>query len=365
MLISCLILLSLFYLICKELRERERISLSNFENSTMHTWHLDEAFTFVVVLMLVISMGSSSMVEEEQYIWHFVTSTLILLLLRKAIQSLEVGRASSLFSLVKGQNRTSFFQITSLVLLLISGRILRGWHQGGVNWTNLPDISKWLEQAGGEYIKAVQLVTGILVMILSLISLSALDTNKKIVKVIGFCFLTPGLLVLHHVIKHQSSILVPSSYNDTVLIQMIYMVLGFTALGTVVALPWLSSLLASKTCPYYNFHTTTSDPKLQNTSQLVELTNSLFVIGWVYICYWSLLQLVLQQPINSMPILLLLVQVLLSMRYSFYSGPHHKQWVEVSHKIILFWVDNVLFFYKTICFRPEGRSIKTYGGCVE
>jgi ethanolaminephosphotransferase len=50
---------------------------------------------------------------------------------------------------------------------------------------------------------------------------------------------------------------------------------------------------------------------------------------------WCLLQLLLQQPINSLPMLLLLVQILASMIYSSYSGVHHKQWVEVSYSIIL------------------------------
>lgn len=343
MLTSCLILLSLLYLTCKEDFGRERICLSNFENSSMHAWHLDEAFTFGVVFILVISMGSSSMVEEEQYIWHFVVSTLTLLLLRKAIQSLKVEGAQSFFSLFKGQNKTSGFQTSSMALFLVSGRILRGWHQGGVNWTHLPDISKWLEQAGGDYIKAIQLVTGILVMTLSLISLSTLEVNRKLVKVIGFCFLTPGFLVLHHVLKYQGSMLAPSSYNATMLVQTVYMVLGFATLGTVVALPWLSSLLTSKTCSYYNSYVRPSDPvECRNKSLLVEFTNSLFVIGWAYICSWLLLQLVLQQPINSMPILLLLVQVLLSILYSLYSGQQNKQWVEVSYVIVLFFVDNVL-----------------------
>lgn len=118
----------------------------------MQTWYLDETFVLGVILILIISMGSSSLVEEEQYIWHFMASTLHLLLLRKAIQS-------SVHSFCKEQNKRSGLQMSSICVLLSSGRILRGWHQGGVNWTNLPDISKWLEQAGSDNVKSVQLVT--------------------------------------------------------------------------------------------------------------------------------------------------------------------------------------------------------------
>lgn len=54
------------------------------------------------------------------------------------------------------------------------------------------------------------------------------------------------------------------------------------------------------------------------------------MIGWAYIFCWCLLQLLLQQPINAMPILLLLVQILTSLLHFSYSGLHHKEWVEIS-----------------------------------
>ncbi|PON38793.1 Type I phosphodiesterase/nucleotide pyrophosphatase/phosphate transferase [Parasponia andersonii] len=325
MILSCLILLSLLFLICKEDFDTEKKCLSKAENKSMRTWHLDETFTVVVIFILVISMGSSSMVEEEQYIWHFVSSTLTLLLLRKALQSLQVVRAESLFNLFKGQNKINGFQTISIALLLVSGRILRGWHQGGVNWTDLPDISKWLEQAGDDHVlKAIQLVAGLLVIALSLMSLFVLDLHRILVAVIGFCFLTPGLLVLQHIMLNQDSMFAPSSFSTT-LVQTIYTVLGFGTFGIAVASPWLSPILTSKTCSY-NSYMSTSDHK----EFLLELRNSSFLIGWAYICFWCLLQLLLQQPINSTPILLLLAQVFVGMSYCFYSGPHHKQWIEVA-----------------------------------
>ncbi|XP_022739248.1 GPI ethanolamine phosphate transferase 2 isoform X7 [Durio zibethinus] len=62
----------------------------------------------------------------------------------------------------------------------------------------------------------------------------------------------------------------------------------------------------------------------------VELRDSLYVIGWAYILCWCLLQLLLQQPINSTPILLLLVQILASMLYFASNGTHHKEWIEIA-----------------------------------
>lgn len=329
MLLSCLILFSLIFCICKEfyIREKQRLFVLN---TSMNTWNLDETFILGVILILVISMGSSSMVEEEQYIWHFVTSTLDLLLLRKTMQSLSTGKSRSFFSLFKGQKKIGF-QICSISVLLISGRILRGWHQGGVNWTHLPDISKWLEQGGSDNVKLVQLISGFLMISLCLFALSLLGSSRKVVIGVGFSFLVSGLLVLEHVMKYQDNTFASSNYGATLLVQIIYAILGITTIGTVMALPWLMPIWISETCSSYNSCISTSVPiEIQNKYPLLELRDTSYVIGWAYIFCWCLLQLLLQQPINSMPILLLLVQILASMIYSSYSGLHHKQWVEIA-----------------------------------
>ncbi|XP_015890563.3 GPI ethanolamine phosphate transferase 2 isoform X2 [Ziziphus jujuba] len=328
MLLSTLLLLGLIFFICKEVYVGEKQNPSDLKKTSW--WHLDEAFCVGVILILVLSMGSSSMVEEEQYLWHFFSCTLNFLFMRKAIQSVQGGRAGKNFSLLKEKNRTGF-QIGSIFMLLISGRVMRGWHQGGVNWTNLPDISKWLEQAGSDHVKSIQLFSGLLVIILSLASLFIVGSNTKFVLVVGFSSLMSGLLVILHLIKHQDSMFAPSSYSATLLVQTIYALVGTVTLGTSVALPWFTTSWIYNASSNSIFHISTSNPnELRHKSLLLELRSALFVIGWTYIVSWCLLQLVLQQPINSMPILLLLVQVLASMIYSFYSGLHHKQWVEVA-----------------------------------
>ncbi|CAL9001848.1 unnamed protein product [Prunus brigantina] len=329
MLMSCLILLSLLFNMCKEVYIREKY-LFDLE-SAMQTWYLDETFVLGVILILIVSMVSSSMVEEEQYIWHFVASTLNLLLLRKAIQCPPCGGAQGPHTLSKEQNKISCFRLSSIFVVLVSGRILRGWHQGGVNWTNLPDISKWLEQAGTDNIKSIQLVSCLLLMTLSLYVLFLLGSNKKFVLVIGFSFLMSGLLVLQHVTKHQDGMFVSSSYSTTTLVQIIYATLGASTFGTVVALPWLVPFSISEMCSNQDLYMSTSAPnEVQNKLLMAKLRDSLYIIGWTYISCWCILQLLLQQTINSMPILLLLVQIFASMLYFSYSALHHKPWVEVA-----------------------------------
>ncbi|KAJ6420247.1 hypothetical protein OIU84_030207 [Salix udensis] len=213
MAVSSLTLLGLMICMSTEDQPGENQRLCN-SITGMHKWSVNEIFLLGVMLILVMSMASSSMVEEEQYIWHFVLSTSYVLFLRKAVQPLASGSAKSLFKLMKGQTERYDIRISSIILLLISGRILRGWHQGGVNW-------------------------------------------------------------------------------DT---QIIYAILGIATIGTFVALPWFIPLWFPGTC---------SELNVKSTS------------------------LLLQQPINSMPILLLLVQIFSSMLYFSCSGLQHIE-VEVA-----------------------------------
>ncbi|XP_022739240.1 GPI ethanolamine phosphate transferase 2 isoform X2 [Durio zibethinus] len=319
MFISCVILSSLMFCRVREIYlGRRQQSL----NDSMNGWSLDDTFILGVILILVTSMGSSSMVEEEHYIWYFVTSTFYLLLLRKTAQS---------FSSVGVKSGEGYFGMCFTFLLLISGRILRGWHQGGVNWTSLPDISKCLEQAGSHYVKLLQLVSAFLVISIGVFALFSIQFKQKYFQMVRLSFLTSGLLVLLHITRYQDYTFSSTNYGATLLAQIVYAILGAATIGTVVALPWFFPFPTFNSCPTDN---TLSPPSffhgIQEKFPFVELRDSLYVIGWAYILCWCLLQLLLQQPINSTPILLLLVQILASMLYFASNGTHHKEWIEIA-----------------------------------
>ncbi|KAK4356289.1 hypothetical protein RND71_025260 [Anisodus tanguticus] len=270
MLVSCLILLSLLFLLAKQVLSEQNQQFSSANNDPSW-WHLDEIFILVVIIIVVISMGSSSLVEEEQYIWHFMTSSLYLLSLRK----------------------------------------------GGVNWTHLPDISKWLEQAGSSYIKLFQLVSGNLLISISLVSLLwSRKLKKNFVTVVALMHLFPGLLVLHYITKYQDVAFSTGSYDATLMAQLIYAVLGFCSTSIVGSVPWWIPL-QNRTLSVH-----------QRKAWGLCFRDSAYVIGLSYVYYWSLLQLMLQQPINSMPVLFLFLQVLASIWHSSGSNQHLRQWVE-------------------------------------
>ncbi|XP_052196246.1 GPI ethanolamine phosphate transferase 2 isoform X2 [Diospyros lotus] len=330
MVMSSVLFIGLLLLLDHEVYHWKMHGLS-YMKSNMHKWHLDETFVLAVIFVLVLSMGSSSMVEEEQYVWHFLVSTLYLVLLRKTIQSLTTRTAQTLITLIKGQNKRTSSQIFSIILILVTGRVMRGWHQGGVNWVHLPDISKWLEQAGRGYVKSTYLISWICIICLGLYLLSLSKSERYVVVVIGCAFLVPGVLVLQHIINYQESAFAASSYSATSMAQIVYAILVILSLATIVALPWFMPVQNPKIFSRYD-DCLSSNFLADNRWKflLVGYGDITYVIGWAYMLFWCLLQLLLQQPINAMPIFLLLVQILATMCYCSSSGPHLKQWVEVT-----------------------------------
>lgn len=323
---SCLILLKLVFVIHNEVPAKDIQDLDNY----MKPWKLDEVFIFFGILILVISMGSSSMIEEEHYIWHFLSSTFNLLLIRKAIQSFDLNKACDDLTSLKKENNISMCQISLLFLILLSGRILKGWHRGGVNWTNLPDISSWLENAGSQYINLIKIATCVVITILSIFVLFLMQSKTKVLKVIGFSLLMPGLLLLQHFMKHQD---MSGSYDKdaTLSVQIFYTILGIITVTVVLVLPWVMPMITPEIRSKQNFYMAASVPaEIQSMTPISLLEDSLYIMGCMYMTYWCLLQLLLQRSINAMPLLLLFVQLLAYTLVFSSGGSHHKQWVEVA-----------------------------------
>ncbi|CAN1216211.1 GPI ethanolamine phosphate transferase 2 [Linum perenne] len=322
---SCLILLAI--LICMK---REVCTRSQTSTQYMSKCYIHNVFVPSVVLILIISMGSSSMIEEEQYIWHFVTMTSCLLLLRKTLGSLHVGSAQGSFTL-KQQNQRNSSEVCSMFLLLLSGRILRGWHQGGVNWTHLSDISKWLENFGSGSIRLIQLVSGILVISLGVVALYSCWSVGKANHLVAISFSVSGLFVLWHIMRLQDNAIALSNYSATTSIQIIYAILGFSAVSSLLAIPWLMPTGIIYEYTRYNLNFRQLFPAgLKYKALLLEYRDATRAIGLAYILFWCLLQLVLQQPINAIPIFLLMLQVLACMLCYLQSEHDQMELVEVA-----------------------------------
>ncbi|WCJ31981.1 GPI ethanolamine phosphate transferase 2 [Euphorbia peplus] len=323
--ISCLMFLGIIICMNREICCGEKRYLSSSKKSE-DGMCLEEIFVPGVIVILVSSMGSSSMVEEEQYMWNFFISTAFLILLRRTVQSLP-ARSGIALSL----NKRSNFQLCSIFLLLISGRILRGWHQGGVNWIHLPDISKWLEQADGDILRQIQLVSCLLVISLGFITLYLFRYMKKVVQAVGLCLLIPGFLVLLHIMEFKFSSNMSSVYQATILAQIIFILLTIVTTCTVVALPWIIPISVSNPCYRHDINSSSLvSIDSQYNYPLLVFRDCSYIIGLTYMLCWCLLQLLLQQPVNSMPVFLLLMQILTSMLYYSYGRPQNKEWLEIA-----------------------------------
>ncbi|KAL4569279.1 hypothetical protein LXL04_024915 [Taraxacum kok-saghyz] len=283
MTLSCIIFL---FLIFKLNQEIYHLSSQNPQ--------LSDTFVTAVIVIIVLSMGSSSLIEEEQYLWHFMTSTLFLILFRKSL-------------LLQSPNK----KLLLISTILISGRVLRGWHQGGVNWTYLPDISKSLEASGSFYIRIIQILSLLVIIALYFYSLSFLKKNVVVLIGAGGAYFCAGLMVLNYVVKYQGDG-VEGFNNDGILaVRMIYGIIVGLISVTVIGSPWLFMCSG-----------------LQDS--VLKIKDSLYLCGTVYVFGWCLLQLLLQKPVNCMPISLLLVQILAMICYASYGGDLDvKQWVEI------------------------------------
>uniref|UniRef100_A0A0E0K5Z5 GPI ethanolamine phosphate transferase 2 C-terminal domain-containing protein n=1 Tax=Oryza punctata TaxID=4537 RepID=A0A0E0K5Z5_ORYPU len=337
MIVSCLSLMGIVSRLLK------RKSLSQFEqhsewNSDYH-WHLDEVFIIMGIFLYVSSLGSSSFVEEEQYTWHYLTSTLYLIFLMKTTRSM-LRESNSAVAQTKGKifhgNDCSCFtsckfipsmqdgyKLWTIIIILVSGRILRAWHQGGVNWVHFPDISKSLAQADSSVVKALQIISVLAVVVLYSVSLLLLSPRKMNILLVWLSHFFCGILVVLHIWQSQINTKLPTDHSTTSIAQIFYVIASISLTFTFVASPWIFPIHFMEAEP------ASSGSNLKMAIHLHGINHSMFLIGITYAAFWCLLQLLLQQPINAIPILLIFLQIISSIIHFFLDKSLHKKWVQL------------------------------------
>eukprot|EP01018_Ginkgo_biloba_P024549 Gb_02601 [translate_table: standard] len=354
-------LLTLFWIsfqVCKAIGEISECVALRVEGVS-HTVHLESGIACAGICIHALSLGASSLVEEEQYTWHFLLSTLCLAFIHRTCQiwssspkqkfklffwSQDLSKARENFSFqspcgelnnLNSISRLSYksgasilshqinaLQISAVLIVLIAGRLLRAWHQGGVNWAYLPDIAKWLDNTGPHVIKCFQTASVFLVMFIAVGAFLAVKPRKRFQVFIVTNILMSGFLILIYILWCQNQIMPLMDYWVTLLARLVYVSLGLTALTTLLAFPWTINLPEKKN---------RTDSKSQvGKLHLEEGTRScIYFAGKVYILCWCLLQLLLQQPVNAGPVVLLLVQILAMTSYFYNAGTQHKGWIMV------------------------------------
>ncbi|KAL6911592.1 hypothetical protein ACP4OV_000397 [Aristida adscensionis] len=338
MMMSCLCLMGIVFHLSKgqPVSQVENQSDSHLDQH----WHLDEAFILVGIFLYVISFASSSFVEEEQYTWHFLTSTLYLIFLIKTVRSM-LKESISQVQIAKGEivdgNNFSYAtnhklspgkrdgcKLCTVLIVLVAGRIIRAWHQGGVNWVHFPDISKLLTQADSSVVKSLQIISVLAVVASYSVSLMLLRASAKYVIGVWLSHISCGVLVLLHIWESQINTSLPVNHSATLIAQIFYAIASVSIIVTVLASPWMFPLYSTQAEP-----AASSGSNLERAIHLRGINNSVFLTGVTYTMFWCLLQLLLQQPTNAIPLFLIFLQIILSIVHFSLDKTLHKQWVQV------------------------------------
>lgn len=357
MLISCILLMSLSICFIKKVYFMPNKSYYLVKKH-VGCWYLHESFVFLGIFTHVISLGASSLVEEEQYTWHYLTCSLYLIFLFTTVQSLIRGQTSDSTDRVKGEDQCIFDQsqrsdarditwfmdlksyqrknicnfnrISSIIIVLICGRVLRGWHQGGVNWVHLPDISKWIEQSGAFTINYLQITSLLLILVVSSFALFLSRSRRKLVFIIFCSYLACGYLVFLYAMKYQGHNVVAMDLSATSIAQMFYVAVAIVVILIPLVSPWMVPVHYQERKWMTKLNSNSKSLDVRMIFPLFDgIWDSTYLIGVTYCVCWCLLQLVLQQQINAIPVFLLFLQLLASMIYFSTDESDHRQWVKV------------------------------------
>lgn len=253
------------------------------------------------------SLASSSFVEEEQYTYHFLVSTLFLILLRRAFQQTHSGKT------LKKEIAVS--------VVLLCGRLLRAWHRSGVNWAHLPDIAKWLDTVDVQIPTASRYAA--LVFVTASSCVLVLSRRHLLRKLLACCLCLSATLIFVYVDSESGQVPTlfgSASYPDqvpTLLARSVFGNLVATAALAITLLPWI-------------------EPLGEEFPLEAGVSSALQSTGRVLISCWCLLQLLLQQSVNAGPVALLLIQLLAAIVFFKQSGNNHSLWFQVRDLIIIF-----------------------------
>ncbi|KAH9545771.1 hypothetical protein CY35_12G063800 [Sphagnum magellanicum] len=257
---------------------------------------VEEIFALGGIFIHAFSLASSSLVEEEQYTWHFLLSSLTLAFIRQTLQSnpslgnskgqdfemlqpdllLFQGEkdANGLLKETEGDGLYSDFrtpteslthtefcwtftlEIFPLLLILTTGRLLRAWHRSGVNWTYLPDIAKWLDEGNPAISSTLTYVSLCFVSIVGS-GLVLFPLPKQLLRqAIVVCLGVATILISLYKKLAISGGSVNVDHLPTLIARVVFGVLSFTSVSAFVCFPWVvplppRSATAQSGCPMH------------------------------------------------------------------------------------------------------------------
>lgn len=325
------------------------------------------------------SFGSSSFVEEEQFTWHFMLSTLLVALVRASLQQFKIesddaadaisdpkdlmsensdtlladcrvkrkhnpaiGTTADQSRLLLLVTRRKLItnQVFQICFLLVVGRILRSWHRSGVNWTHLPDVAKTLENTYPPviaYIRAGCLFS-VTLMCCWIVPKSLPESIRRITQL---CLILSAMLILLYFTCSLPGLTSRAAAWElgawtTVSAQGVYCLLGGSSLLAFATFPWI--LFSRSPCKVSSISqeeigllAESVQENLETSTLEYSVKRSMYATGLVFVSCWSLLQLLLQQSVNAVPIALLLFQLLMAVNLFHTAHAWAPRWISVTY----------------------------------
>jgi len=157
------------------------------------------------------------------------------------------------------------------------------------------------------------------------VSLMLLRARSKVVIGVWLSHIYCGLLVLLHIWENQINTSLPINHSTTSIARLFYGTASVSISATILASPWIFPAYYTETKP-----ASSSDSNPVKDIDSHGISDSVFLTGMTYTVFWCLLQLLLQQPINAIPLLLIFLQTVSSIAHFSLDKTLHKQWVQVS-----------------------------------
>ncbi|XP_047117479.1 GPI ethanolamine phosphate transferase 2 isoform X2 [Schistocerca piceifrons] len=277
------------------------------------------------VVLHIVSLGSSSFIEEEHQIWYFLWSTLALAKLYDCIVSYTSKMGS-----ISRENVTKqkMKQLVCRWLLAVTFHcVLRKLNQTGDKWAHLPDIGDWLTLDENKTFLSGVLLLGLFALILCCFNISSTPYKSRSNSLIDLSLYTAAAVCIYLYRAAIGSVLLPFDYPQS---RGLYESFGvWCILGVIMIKSVLEVLFTSHHQSYYARRWTVC-------ANILQKTFSVITVCWMILCA------LIYRPYN---VLLLGCNVCIS-QLIYDTAVTYGTTSCISLPVMHYWLGMVFYFYQ-------------------
>ncbi|XP_049963220.1 GPI ethanolamine phosphate transferase 2 isoform X1 [Schistocerca serialis cubense] len=277
------------------------------------------------VVLHIVSLGSSSFIEEEHQIWYFLWSTLALAKLYNCI----VSYTSNMGSISRGNvTKQKMKQLVCRWLLAVTFHcVLRKLNQTGDKWAHLPDIGDWLTLDENKTFLSGVLLLGLFALILCCFNISSTPYKSRSNSLIDLSLYTAAAVCIYLYRAAIGSVLLPFDYPQS---RGLYESFGtWCILGVIMIKSVLEVLFTSHHHSYYARRWTVC-------ANILQKTFSVITVCWMILCA------LIYRPYN---VLLLGCNVCIS-QLIYDTAVTYDTASCISLPVMHYWLGMVFYFYQ-------------------